>query len=152
MNKKTVIAAILMAATTGTLGTRAFARVNVDINIGQPAPIIVAPPPPPRHRIFVERRPRFMFTPPLGFYVSVDGPYDMVYYGDRYYVYDDGRWFGARSYEGPWVFIEDHRLPGRLRRYRHEDIRRYRDEEFSRHGHDRDRHDNGRGHDRERWR
>lgn len=96
-----------------------------------------------------------MYTPSLGFAVSVGSPYDMVYYGDRYFVFDDGRWFWAPSYDGPWVFIEDYRLPGRMRRFRHDDIRRFRDEEYSRHGREGRRddwHDNGRGHDRDRWR
>jgi len=96
-----------------------------------------------------------MYTPSLGFAVSVGSPYDMVYYGDRYYVFDDGRWFWAPSYDGPWVFIDDYRLPGRMRRFRHEEISRYRDEEYRRHGRDDRRddwHGNGRGHDRDRWR
>ncbi len=157
MMKIKCFAAVLLTAAAVMFGPEASARVNVDINIGPPAPIIVAPVPPPRHRFYVERRPRFMFTPPLGFYVSVDGPYDMVFYGDRYYIHDEGRWFGAPSYDGPWVLIEEYRLPGRIRRYRYSEIRHYRDEEFRRHGRDDNWHDRGRGrdwgpgHDNGRW-
>jgi len=89
-----------------------------------------------------------MFTPPLGFYVSVDGPYDMVFYGERYYINDGGRWFWAPSYDGPWIFVDDYRLPGRIRRYRYDEIRHYRDEEFRRHGRDDEWHERGRGYDR----
>jgi hypothetical protein len=150
MSRKTITAIALMAACSWPSGRDAFARVNVNINIGEPAPVYVAPmpPPPPPRRIIVERRPEFMYTPSLGFSVSIGGPRDMVYYGDRYYVYDDGGWYWAPSYSGPWVFVESHRLPPRIGRYRYEEIRRYRDEEYRR------RHDNGNGygngHDRGR--
>lgn len=167
MNKKSVIAATLLAAAALPFGREACARVNVDINIGQPAPVIVAPmppPPPPHRRIYIERRPEFIYTPALGFSVSVGSPYDVVYYGNRYYVYDDGGWYWASSHNGPWVYVDRHRLPDRIRRYRYEEIRRYRDEEYRRHDRgpdrgrdrdwhdrdrdwrDRDRHDNGRWH------
>ncbi len=156
MKKIIAFTAFLAGAACMTSGDAA-ARVNLDINIGQPAPIIVAPlpppppPPPPHRRIIIEHRPRFLYTPALGYSVSVDGPYDVINYGDRYYVYDDGRWFWAPAYDGPWVFIEDYRLPGRIRRYRFEEIRRFRDEEFHRHGPDGDWHDRGRWHDRGDW-
>ncbi|NTV01577.1 MAG: hypothetical protein HGB04_02170 [Chlorobiaceae bacterium] len=137
MKRSNVIAAALFAAAVWPLGPQAFARVDFNINIGPP-PVIIAPmppPPPPRHhRIFIEGRPRFVYSPDLGFSVSVGSPYDIVYYGDRYYVYDDGGWYWAPGYDGPWIFIEDYRLPGRIRRFRHEEIRRYGDEEFRRHG------------------
>lgn len=153
MNKKTVFTATLLAATMWPIGQEVSAGVNIDINIGQPAPVIIAPMPPRQapHRIVVERRPRFMYTPSLGFYVSVDSPYDIVYYGSRYYVYDDGGWYWARSYDGPWVFVEGHRLPHRISRFRHEEIRRHRDEEFRRYPDDRDRQDRGRGRGHDRW-
>mgnify|MGYP006276568071 FL=1 len=140
MKRTTLIAASLLAAASLPSGPEAQARVNIDINLGQPAPVYVVPappppppPPPPRRRIFIESRPRFIYSPDLGFSVSVGSPYDIVYYGDRYFVYDDGGWYWAPSYDGPWVFIENYRIPGRIRKFRHEEIRRFRDEEYRRH-------------------
>jgi hypothetical protein len=161
MKKNALKIAVLTAAALGAGSAPALARVDVDLHLGSPAPVVVVPEPPPmHHRIHIENRPRFLYTPPLGFYVSVDGPYDIVYYEDRYYVYDDGRWYGSSAYNGPWVYVENHRLPGQLRRYRHDDIRRYRDSEYRRFRDDRhdrrfehDRYDRDRErHDRDRWR
>lgn len=138
MKRSCIAAASLLALVGLPLGEQAQARVDLDINIGAPPPVIVVPappppPPPPRYRrIYIERRPSFIYSPDLGFSVSVGAPYDIVYYGNRYYVYDDGGWFWAPSYDGPWAYIDNYRLPGRLRRFRYEEIRRYRDEEFRR--------------------
>ncbi len=162
MNKNVLKIAVLTAAALGTGSVPAFARIDVDLHLGPPSQVIVVPQAPPPRRFDMDRRPRFLYTPPLGFYVSVDGPYDIVYYEDRYYIYDDGRWFWASAYNGPWVYIEDHRLPGRLRRFRHDDIRRYRDSEYRRFRDD-DRYERGprehdrfdrdrERHDRDRWR
>jgi len=162
MKKNALKIAVLTAASLGASSAPALARVDVDLHLGSPAPVIVVPQSPPPRRFEIDHRPRFLYTPPLGFYVSVDGPYDIVYYEDRYYIYDDGRWYGSSAYNGPWVYIENRRLPGRLHRFRHEEIRRYRDDEFRRfrddNRHDRDRHDHDRfdrdrdRHDRDRWR
>jgi hypothetical protein len=136
MKKNALKIAFLTAATLGTSAFPAEARVNVDLNIGAPPPVMVVPgPPPPRHphRVYYDRRPEFLFTPRLGFAVSVGGPYDMIFYGNRYYVYDDGGWYSASAYDGPWMYIDYRRLPERIRRYRYEDIRRYRDDEYRRH-------------------
>ncbi|NTW51831.1 MAG: hypothetical protein HGB22_04515 [Chlorobiaceae bacterium] len=158
MRKNAIKIAVLTAASLGAGSAPALARVDVDLHLGSPGRVIVVPepPPPPRHRFHIENRPRFLYTPPLGFYVSVDGPYDIVYYEDRYYVYDDGRWYWSSEYNGPWDYIDDRRLPGRLRRFRHEEIRRYRDHEYRRYRDD-ERYDRGprdhRGpHNPDRWR
>jgi hypothetical protein len=162
MKKNALKIAVLTAATLGAGSAPAFARVDVDLNIGSPERVIVVPQGQPHRRFEIDHRPRFLYTPPLGFYVSVDGPYDIVYYEDRYFIYDDGRWYGSSAYNGPWAYVDDHRLPGRLRRFRHEEIRRYRDHEYRRYRddyrHDRgprdhDRFDRDRErHDRDRWR
>ena len=58
----------------------AHAGVTVDINIGNPAPVVVAPPPTPR--FVIREAPLFIFSPALGFYVSVGSPYDIVDIGN----------------------------------------------------------------------
>lgn len=143
MNRTAVLAVTAAAMMYGAHVPAALANVNLNVNIGQPAPVIVTsppPPPPPPHRFVIESRPRFIFTPSLGFHVSVESPYDIVYYGDRYYIQDGGHWYHSSRYNGPWAVIDRDRLPGKLRRYQHAEIRRYRDEEYRR-----ERHNEGRG-------
>jgi len=90
----------------------------------------------------------------------------MIWYGDRYYLYDNDGWYWSSAYNGPWMFIDYDRLPHKIRRFHYDDIRRYRDDEFRRRHHDRrdwrdrrdrdDRRDPDRGPDRDpgpdRWR
>jgi hypothetical protein len=84
--------------------------------------------------IVIGSQPNFIDLPDQGFSVSVGSPYDVVRYDDRYYVYQDGSWYNSRDYRGPWVIIQQDRLPDRIRRHRPEDIRRYRDAESQRRG------------------
>ncbi len=89
-----------------------------------------------RHRggldFVIDSRPDFIYLPERGFHVSVGGPYDVIYYGDRYYLYRGGSWYLSRNYRGPWILVMDYDLPYRLRRHR-TDIWRYRDMEYRRH-------------------
>ncbi|TCD47111.1 hypothetical protein [Chlorobium sp. N1] len=136
MNTGLKIAAAAAVLSTAALYQDAQAKVNVNINLG--APVIVSSPAPvvvERHgprRFVVDSRPRFLYTPSLGFYVSVGAPYDIIYYRDRYYIHDDGEWYRSSNYGGPWVIVRQGRVPGRITRYRHEDIRHHRDQEYRR--------------------
>lgn len=160
MKKHAVTIALLTAATLGAGASPADAKVNVDLHIGSPAPVVVvpapAPPPPPppevHRRVYFESRPEFLYTPRLGFSISYGAPYDVIRLGGRYYVYDSGDWYWSRAYDGPWIFVERHRLPDRIRRYRYEEIRRYRDEEYHRRWPERRYRDEYRDrHDRRDW-
>lgn len=83
--------------------------------------------------IVISSRPEFIDLPDQGFSVSIGSPYDMISYGNRYYLYQNGGWYNSSDYRGPWVNTEESRLPERIRRHRIEDIRRYRDVEYRRH-------------------
>jgi hypothetical protein len=147
-------------------------NVGVDINIHAGAP--VAPPPPPVYappspvyvpsqpQIVIQQPPVFLAPPELGFYVAVDIPYDMVYISGRYYLYNNGGWYRGRNYNGPWIVVPERKLPPGLRKYRYEEVRHYRDVEYSHYHQDRDhyrgeyfRPDKGgkkhRKEDKERW-
>ncbi len=93
----------------------------------------------------LEAPPRFIFSQALNCYVSVEIPYDVVYIGQNYYLYDRGFWYAAPSYRGPWAVVEGRRLPPLLRRYRYEQIRHFRDTEYRAYLRDRD-HYRGRWH------
>lgn len=71
-----------VAAACALLGLTSVAHaVNIDINVGTPAPVYVAPPP-----VYVAPRP--VYVPPPAQVVVVPG-----WYGERYY---DGRRYWSR--------------------------------------------------------
>ena len=44
----------------------------------------------------------------------VNGVPDVFFYSSSWYYYCEDRWFVSSSHNGPWVFIETHRLPARM--------------------------------------
>lgn len=83
--------------------------------------------------IVISSRPNFIDLPDQGFSISVGSPYDIINYDNRYYLYQNGGWYNSSDYRGPWVTIDENRLPERIRRHRIEDIRRSRDVEYRKH-------------------
>lgn len=83
--------------------------------------------------IVISTRPNFIDLPDQGFSVSVGSSYDIISYDNRYYIYQDGSWYNSSDYRGPWIVIRNNNIPERIRRHRMEDIRRYRDVEYTRH-------------------
>jgi len=83
--------------------------------------------------IVINSRPNFIYLPDQGISISVESPYDIITYENRYYIYHNGGWYNSSDYRGPWVNIEYNRLPDRIRRHRLEDLRRYRDVEYRKH-------------------
>jgi hypothetical protein len=124
----TIALAIVVTASTAVLAREG--GVNLNITLGVPAVAAPAPPPPPplQPRVVLNAAPRFIFSPFLGMYVSVGIPYDIVYIGNDYYLYQDGFWYRGPYYNGPWLRVESRRLPLELRRHRYEQIRHYRDD------------------------
>jgi hypothetical protein len=92
----------------------------------------------------IESRPNFIMLPDQGFSVAVGSPYDIVFYGNYYYICQDGSWYRSSNYRGPWRYMRRNDLPSRIRKNRLEDIRRYRDAEYSRRNH-------GNVMDQQRW-
>jgi hypothetical protein len=79
----------------------------------------------------IDSRPKFVNLPDQGFLVAVESPYDIISYKNRYYINQNGSWYRSSSYRGPWNVIKEKHLPSRIRRHRLEDIRKYRDVEYS---------------------
>jgi hypothetical protein len=149
MKKEVIVAAVLVAvAAAATAEARVNLNVNVDIPVPvapapapmvsnypppaypPPAPVVVAPPPVPAEQVVIQEPPNFLYSPNLGFYVSVGSPYDMVYLDNGYYLYRAGYWYYSPYYYGPWSYVGPRRLPMGLRRYKYEQIRRFRDHEY----------------------
>jgi len=129
MSRKILMTAGVACMLFGNPVSDALAEVNVNVGIGSRPPAFV-----------IDRRPTFVQLASPGFSVAVGSPYDMVYYGNDYYVNHDGYWYRSSDYRGPWVIVRDHEMPHRIQRYRIAEIRRYRDAEYRRH---RDRYDRG---------
>ena len=161
---KTVIAAALLLVVAGA----ATAQARVDFNVHIDVPVAVAPVPPPvavatypagypvgyqggyqggypaPSQIVYEEPPRFIFSPNLGFYVSVGTQYDIAYVDNGYYLYRGGNWYLAPYYGGPWSVVSYRRLPHGLHKHSYQQIRHYRDHEYRSYSRDR-------GHYRGNW-
>jgi hypothetical protein len=84
----------------------AWAQSSLDVRLR----IGDAPPPP---RIVVYEEPHVVVVPGSTVYVVEDDAiaYDSFRYGVYWYVYNDGWWYRARSYRGPFRVIETRYVP-----------------------------------------
>lgn len=121
MKKGVMIAAGIAGLLFGQPSADAHAEVNISINAGHRAPSFV-----------LDTRPTFVNIATRGFSVSYGAPYDIVCLENAYYLHDGGSWYRSSHYNGPWVVVSERGMPERLRGYRIEDIRRYRDDEYRR--------------------
>ncbi|NTW94500.1 MAG: BcpO-related WXXGXW repeat protein [Chlorobiaceae bacterium] len=119
MKKNIWFAAGIAGMLLGQLPASAQADVNVQISSRN------------RPSFVIDRRPNFIELRDQGFSVSMGSPYDVIFYGNRYYLYENSRWYRSSSYRGPWVFIRSNNLPAKIRRHRWDDIKRYREVEYS---------------------
>jgi hypothetical protein len=109
-------------------------------NTPPPAPPEIAPPaaqyaPPPP--VYVEQSPQFIYSEPLGMYVAVGVPYDLVYTGSEYFYWYNGHWYRGPYYNGPWTYATRAYYPPALLQFRIGYIRHYRNYEYrqwQRHG------------------
>jgi len=72
-----------------------------------------APPPP---AVSFATEPQWTYLSDRDVYVVQDDSYgyDMFRSGTYYYMYGDGHWYRATSYNGPYVAIQDRRVPRRI--------------------------------------
>jgi hypothetical protein len=106
MHRATIAAALAAVAVTITTAP-ALADVQVGVHINIPAPPVYTFDAPPR-LVVVPGYPNVHYAPD----VSVN----FFSYGGRYYTYDDGNWFVARSNRGPWGYVERRYVPAPLLR------------------------------------
>jgi len=119
----------LFLATTGIAGVLLFApqsdakaELNVHISMGNRSPVLV-----------VSNYPDFIYLDDYGFYVSYGWDYDLIRFGDFYFVFRDGNWYRASYYRGPWRLVRYYDLPWQIRRHKWNDIWHRRDYEYRRH-------------------
>jgi hypothetical protein len=103
--------------------------VNVDIRVGVPvaagyvaSPVVIASP------------PVFVAPPQLGFYVAVGVPYDLFYFGNRYYLSHGNRWYASQYYNGPWAKTSSKKVPHGLRKLPIEKVHYYKNQYHKKHG------------------
>ncbi|MBJ6800452.1 hypothetical protein [Geomonas propionica] len=136
MKKLVALAFVMVLAGAATAQARVDLSVNIGIPVAAPPPVVYPAPAP----VAYAEPPSFIYSPNLGFYVSVGLPYDVVYTDNCYYQYREGYWYMATSYRGPWTYVAPRRLPYGLHQHRYEQIRYYRDHEYRTYLSDRDRY------------
>src|SRR5262249_30525135 len=100
-------ASLIVAVTVlaGVYARPCAARVNVDVNIGIPAPPVVVFPSPPQ----VVAIPSTQV-----YYVPQATEYDMYRYGPYWYINRDGYWYRARQYGGPFTVVDYRYVPHQI--------------------------------------
>lgn len=102
-------ALVVMAAATALAtillveATPARAQVSADINIrlgNRPAPVVV-----------FDEEPEVVLVPRSRVYYVEHRGYDLYRYGRYWYINDDGYWFRASGYRGPFVGVELRHVP-----------------------------------------
>ncbi|MEW6117129.1 MAG: hypothetical protein AB1553_09545 [Nitrospirota bacterium] len=83
----------------GAVPDRAAAEVNVNVDIGVPAPVVIARP------------PEVVVIPSTSVYYVPDVGIDLFFYSDRWYRRHKGHWYRASYYDGPWVYVPPKRVP-----------------------------------------
>jgi hypothetical protein len=94
-----LLGSVLIAPVPGHAGP------DVTVNIGTPAPPVIALPAPPR----------VIVVPNSPVYYAPDVGANLFVYDKQYYTVQDGHWFRARSHRGPWAFVEIGSVPGPVR-------------------------------------
>jgi len=104
-----LLAASALLAAMATLGasvTPAAAGISADINLrigNRPPPVVV-----------FDREPEVVLVPRSRvYYVDREG-YDLYRYGRYWYINDNGYWFRASSYRGPFVSLKVSRVPRQI--------------------------------------
>jgi hypothetical protein len=87
-------------------GLSAQAWGKEDVNGG----ISFLPPP----LLVIPARPALVLIPRTRVYLAPHIDADLLFYRDWWYRPHGGHWFRARSYQGPWVFVGPHKVPGAL--------------------------------------
>ena len=93
------VGAILIALTLCVAPSSAGVNVNVGIGIPLPPPFVIPAPPP---MIPIPRT--YVYYPP-----TID--VEILFFGGYWYRPYRDHWFRARSYNGPWIFVEPGRVP-----------------------------------------
>src|SRR5512143_2930860 len=100
--------ALAVLALTGFVTTAApvHAGTNVSVNLGIPAPVVVAPQP-----VYVEQPPEMVLMPQSNVYFAPGVSVDLFFYDNRWWNRRGDRWYRASGYNGPWVAVGRRHVP-----------------------------------------
>ena len=96
----------------------AHAQVNINVQIGEPPPVVVYSP------------PTMVLLPEPQTYVAVGVPYDIYFVSGRYYYLHGDDWFWGLGYSGPWTYVTFERLPPGLRKFKVKRLHEFREREY----------------------
>jgi hypothetical protein len=100
---RTLVLAALLGAPLTLVGTKdASAGVNVDIHIGLPPAFAFHAP------------PSMVVIPGTYVYLVPDIEANILFYNGYWYRPYEGRWYSARSYNGPWAYLGPRSIPRAL--------------------------------------
>ena len=120
MNK--LCAAIVMVV-IGTVVGANVVEAGVDINVGigippivvspAPAPVVVAAEPAPYvpPPVYEVPPPAVVVVPGTYVYSVADPRFEIFFYHGSWWRHHNGRWFTAREYNRPWVYVRPERVP-----------------------------------------
>jgi len=102
--KRLLFTAALLAVGLSTLtaSSKAGTSVGVSINIGDPYRGAA---------LHFRSEPDVVLVPETRVYYVRNYDYDVYRYGSYWYFIDDGRWYRARSYRGPFIHIRSASVP-----------------------------------------
>ena len=93
---------VLLLVLTG-LPVKSSAAVNVNVGIFPPPPVFRFNAPPP------------MFVIPGTYVYAVpEIAAEILFYQGHWYRPYEGRWYRSKSYNGPWAYLDSHRVPRTL--------------------------------------
>jgi len=93
-------------------------QVNINVNIGQPPPVVV------------RERPTMVYLAEPAAYVAVGIPFDIFFVSGRYYYLHGNDWFWGTGYNGPWVAVTYRSIPPGLQKYKIERLHEFREREY----------------------
>jgi len=82
------------------------AGTNINVNLGIPAPVVVAPQP-----VYVEQPPEMAVIPRSNVYFAPGVSVDLFFYDNRWWNRRGDRWYRASGYNGPWVAVGPRYVP-----------------------------------------
>ena len=134
MKLRTALLLVVAMAVAGPVHAESNLRVALGISNAPPPPVVVYREAPP-----------VVVVPRSGVYVVHDDrcSYDFFRYGVYWFIWNDGYWYRARSYRGPFTVIEARYVPAAIwnvpaRHWRHHPHGGYGEMARHEHRHDRD--------------
>jgi hypothetical protein len=109
------IATFAVAGITALHSPAPAGDLRIGIQIGAPIvvppqPVVVAPQPQPV--VVVPQPPPVVVAPEPALVIEPGAP--VYFHGGQYFRFFNGAWFVAGAYDGPWLFVPQHRVPPRV--------------------------------------